>query len=243
MIIIFSATAFFLMIFLGLALNGFTLSIGSVNYDNSRLVSRVQASSEMLPENSNLALNQEQLIFSLPALFNPISSRPPDSLGSQIRYGTGLARAEIKQGRPVRLKIPSINVDSSFEYVGLTPQGAVGAPKDFSKVAWFDLWPRPGENGTAIISGHFGIKNNQPSVFDNLHKLRPGDKLSVEDDQGIITTFVVRESRRYDPTAQAPEVFSSTDNNSHLNLITCEGVWDEVSKSYSKRLVVFTDKE
>jgi len=36
---------------------------------------------------------------------------------------------------------------------------------------------------------------------------------------------------------------ASSDAKAHLNLITCEGVWDKVSKSYSKRLVVFTDRE
>lgn len=28
-----------------------------------------------------------------------------------------------------------------------------------------------------------------------------------------------------------------------LNLINCEGAWDKISKSYSKWLVIFTDKE
>jgi len=32
-------------------------------------------------------------------------------------------------GFPVRLKIPEINVDAALDYVGLTPQGALGVPK------------------------------------------------------------------------------------------------------------------
>ncbi|MFZ2299818.1 MAG: class F sortase [Candidatus Moraniibacteriota bacterium] len=54
---------------------------------------------------------------------------------------------------------------------------------------------------------------------------------------------MVRESRSFDPDADALDVFSSDDGKAHLNLITCEGVWDKASKRYSKRLVVFTDKE
>jgi hypothetical protein len=53
---------------------------------------------------------------------------------------------------------------------------------------------------------------------------------------------VVREIQRYDPNADASSVFSSNDGKSHLNLITCEGIWDEVSQSYPQRLVIFTDK-
>lgn len=150
---------------------------------------------------------------------------------------------QASSGLPVRLKIPSINVDALVEHVGLTPNGAMDVPKERANVAWFNLGPRPGENGSAVIDGHYGWKSGKASTFDNLYKLHKGDKLYIEDEKGTTITFVVRESRRYNPNADASEVFGSSDGRAHLNLITCEGVWDKVSKTYSKRLVVFTDKE
>lgn len=144
---------------------------------------------------------------------------------------------------PTRLKIPKIKVNAIFEYVGLTPAGAMGAPKNQKNVAWFEIGPRPGEIGSSVISGHYGWKGGKPSVFDNLHKLRPGDNIYIEDEKGVIITFVVRESKRYKPNDDASDVFVSSDGKAHLNLITCEGVWDKIAKQYSKRLVVFTDKE
>lgn len=144
---------------------------------------------------------------------------------------------------PIRLKIPKIRVDADVEPVGIAADGSMDVPKDPVDVAWFKLGPRPGENGSSVISGHYGWKNKKPSVFDNLHKLRKGDKLYITDDLGIITTFVVREARRYDPKADASAVFASSDGKSHLNLVTCEGIWNKILKSYSKRLVVFADKE
>lgn len=152
-------------------------------------------------------------------------------------------QGKMNSGLPTRLKIPGIDVDSAVEYVGVTPQGAMDIPKNTNNVAWFNLGPRPGENGSATIAGHYGWKNGKASAFDNLHKLHKGDKLYVEDDKGEIISFVVREIRRYVPEADASTVFISNDGKSHLNLITCEGIWDKVLKSYSKRLVVFTDKE
>lgn len=146
-------------------------------------------------------------------------------------------------GLPVRLKIPVINVDSAVEYVGVTPDGLMDIPKNQDDVAWFDLGSRPGENGSAVIAGHYGWKNGQGSAFDNLYKLRAGDKIYIEDDKGIIIAFVARESRRYDPKADASGVFGSPDGKAHLNLITCEGIWNKISKSYPQRLVIFTDKE
>jgi len=147
-------------------------------------------------------------------------------------------------GPPVRLKIPAINVDAFIEYVGLTPDGAVDVPKNPANAAWFNAGPQPGENGSAVITGHYGRwKNGETSVFDNLYKLKKGDKLYVENAKGVITAFVVQEIRNYKPDAYAYDVFISSDGKSHLNLITCDGVWDNNVKSYSKRLVVFTDKE
>ncbi len=150
---------------------------------------------------------------------------------------------DARYGLPIRLKIPKIKVDAAVEYVGRTPEGAMDVPKNQENVAWFELGQRPGENGTAAIAGHYGRKNNRASAFDTLYKLRKGDKIYVEDDKGEVITFVVRESRRYDPDADASDVFGSNDGRSHLNLITCEGAWDEASQSYSHRLVIFTDKE
>lgn len=149
-------------------------------------------------------------------------------------------------GLPMRLKIPKINVDSAVEYVGLASDGTMDVPKERDKTAWFNLGSRPGENGSAVISGHYGRQNNEGSVFDDLHKLRKGDKIYTEDENGKIISFVVRESRRYDPETKSTDnadIFGSIDGKPHLNLITCEGVWDENTQQYTKRLVVFADIE
>jgi LPXTG-site transpeptidase (sortase) family protein len=144
---------------------------------------------------------------------------------------------------PVHLIIPLINVDAFVEYLGITSDGTMDAPKGPDDVAWFDLGPRPGEKGSAVIAGHYGWKNNVPAVFDNLNKLKIGDKIYVTDDRGATTTFVVNEIGIYSQNGDATNTFSSNDGKAHLNLITCEGVWNAVLKSRPNRLVVFTSKE
>lgn len=139
----------------------------------------------------------------------------------------------------MRLKIPSINVNANIQYVGVNTRGEMEVPKNTVDVGWFKLGSRPGEKGSAVISGHIDGKNGEAGVFNNLHKLKKGDKLFIKDAEGTTITFVVRESRIYNP-GYADEVFSSNDR-AHLNLVTCDGVWDGAKKSYSKRLVVFTD--
>ena len=146
-------------------------------------------------------------------------------------------------GLPLHLKIPKINVESNIEYVGIGTDGDMGTPSGPDDTAWYDLGPRPGEKGSAVIDGHSGWKNNIPAVFDNLSELNVGDKLYIQNEFGSTTTFVVRKVRTYDKNKDAQNVFDSNDGKAHLNLITCEGVWDPVTKSSSERLVVFTDME
>ncbi|HLD27236.1 MAG TPA: class F sortase [Patescibacteria group bacterium] len=146
-------------------------------------------------------------------------------------------------GLPVRLKIPEIGVDSAVIPVGLTPDGAMDVPKGPTEVAWFNFGPRPGENGSAVIAGHYSWKNNIPAVFDNLHKLNKGDKIYIEDEKGANNIFVVREIRIYGKNADASDVFASSDSGAHLNLVTCTRIWNKAEKMYSDRLIIFTDKE
>ncbi len=151
------------------------------------------------------------------------------------------ATTQIGPGLPVRLIIPSINVDAPIIYVGLAPDGSVDVPKGPDQVAWFQFGPRPGAKGSAVITGHYGPwRNGANSVFDNLYKLKQGDKIYVKDDKGISLTFTVRDSHIYNPNESVPEVFSK-DDGTYLNLITCHGDWLANQKTYTKRLVVFTD--
>ena len=160
-------------------------------------------------------------------------------MGAQVPQGVGQAGS----GFPIRLKIPAINVDASIEDVGLTPQGAMGVPAGPTSTAWFDLGPRPGEDGSAVIAGHEGWKDGIRAVFDDLHQLRIGDRVYVGDTQNATTTFVVSGIQTYDQNGDAVNIFSSNDGKAHLNLVTCEGTWNAAEKSYSGRLVVFTEKE
>lgn len=147
-------------------------------------------------------------------------------------------------GIPIHLRIPKISVDAKIDSVGITSDGAVGAPKGPANVTWYNLGPRPGDKGSAVITGHYGKwKNGEGSVFDDLSKLSHGDKIYVEDEKGTTISFVVRELRTYDQNENVPEVFSSGDGKAHLNIITCEGVWIEAQQTYSNRLIVFADKE
>lgn len=144
-----------------------------------------------------------------------------------------------RHGIPVRLKIPLIGVDSAIDKVGLSSSGEMAVPGNSINTGWFEPGARPGEKGSAVIAGHFDAEKGQPGVFADLNSLKAGDKLYVEDEAGVSIEFVVKASHSFDP-GFADEVFNP-DDKAYLNLITCDGSWNEAKKSYSKRLVVFAE--
>lgn len=168
----------------------------------------------------------------------------PSSHIETVSTSTPIKQVKKKPGIPVRLKIPKIQVNAPIELVGLTSDKDMGVPTGPKTVGWYRFGPRPGEVGSAVLDGHFGPwKNGDRSVFENLNKLKKGDKIYTVDKKGLVTTFIVRGNRQYDPEADATNVFRSKDGLAHLNLITCNGTWNRDSKKYSNRLVVFADKK
>jgi len=166
---------------------------------------------------------------------------------AQVRTGVAsktkpLVKLQMTNGAPVRLEIPSIKVEATIDPVGLTSDGAMGIPDAPQDTAWYMLGPKPGETGSAVISGHLNWWYGATGVFARLSSLKIGDLVTVQDDQGVNTSFVVRRIRSFGQKEDATEVFFANDDGSHLNLVTCAGVWDKLLQRYSKRLVIFTDK-
>jgi sortase (surface protein transpeptidase) len=165
----------------------------------------------------------------------------PTTGSTEIAYSDIRDPGGIPQGLPVRLKIPVIGVDSAIEDALITPDGRMDVPSGSVDVAWFALGPHPGQAGSAVIGGHFGINNGVPFVFYKLDELKKDDKIYIVDDKGNTLAFIVRSISLFDRNADATTVFTSDDGLAHLNLITCEGIWNRVNDSYPQRRVVFTD--
>lgn len=173
----------------------------------------------------------------------PVAKFPQTGDPNQLAYSDIRDPGGIPQGLPIRLKIPVIGVDSAIEDAYITSDGRMDVPASTINVAWFALGPHPGNEGSAVIGGHYGFyeANKGPTVFYNLDKLKVGDKVYIENDNGDTLAFIVRRIQLFDRNADATTVFTSGDGLAHLNLITCEGLWNQVNDSYPDRRVVFTD--
>lgn len=171
----------------------------------------------------------------------PVVKFPSAGQNELLAYSDFRVPSAVPEGLPVRLQIPVINVDAAIEDGLITPDGRMDVPAGSKNVSWFALGPHPGQTGSAVIGGHFGITNGVPWVFYDLDKLKVGDKIYVLDDRKDTLAFVVRSIKSFDRTDDATVVFSSNDGLAHLNLITCEGIWNADKRVYPQRLVIFTD--
>ena len=139
---------------------------------------------------------------------------------------------------PMRVAVPSIGVDASIEQVGKTADGAMATPKTIADVGWYKLGAKPGGEGNAVFAGHVNNSLGFPGVFKELSQVKKGDTVQVMGAQGEELTYEVENINTY-TEAEAPlnEIFANF-GSSKVVLITCEGVWDEITHTFDKRLVV-----
>ncbi len=133
-------------------------------------------------------------------------------------------------GHPVRIVIPSIDVNAPVEEVGI---------KDgVYEVPWWDVgWHRDsaslGRPGNTIFDGHL-TTIDAGKVFSRLHELRPGDVIYLFS-PGYRTAWVVASSERVPNTENG---FVAPSEDVRVTLYTCEGTFDWKTRTYSHYRVV-----
>ncbi len=140
---------------------------------------------------------------------------------------------------PVRLVIPSIHVDAAVEQLGDTADGAMEAPRQWADVGWYTPGFRPGDDGSAVMAGHRDSTTDR-AVFWDLSRLKRGDLVQVQDDDGSQATFTVVSKASYGFNSVPMAAIFGAADAPRLNLVTCNGAFDWLSRNYDQRLVVYT---
>jgi hypothetical protein len=147
----------------------------------------------------------------------------------------------LARSKPVSLDIPSINVHSDMQYLGLTPQDELQVPAAprYNDAAWYRYSPTPGSLGPAIVLGHVDSASGGPSVFFRLGDLRRGDRVSITRADDSIAVFIVDEVHTYAKDDFPTDVVYRDINHAGLRLITCGGAFDDSTGHYLDNVVVF----
>ena len=160
----------------------------------------------------------------------------PASASGASRKAAPLARSV-----PVRLKIPSIGVDTSLIQLGLAADGTVDVPpiEAHAPAGWYDGSPTPGQTGPSVILGHVTVGQFGDGVFLHLSRMRKGDRVTVELKDGVSAVFSV-DSVQTVAKSQFPtsSVYGNVDHPA-LRLITCGGVRAADGSGYTDNVVVY----
>ena len=169
-----------------------------------------------------------------------LSNSQPDTEGTNAALQSETATSSV--GLPARLLIPQLHIDANIQSVGHTKSGNMGAPSNFTDVAWFREGPRPGALGSAVIAGHLDNALALSGVFKKLGQLVVGDAIVVRTEGGAEIHFRVVGIQEYPYDKVPTDMLFNKKGGEYLNLITCAGSWLQKYKTYDHRLVVYTQK-
>jgi LPXTG-site transpeptidase (sortase) family protein len=158
----------------------------------------------------------------------PVDGTTPDP------FATG---APVATGRPTRLKVPAIGVDTALETLRTGPGGELTPPENFARAGWYADGTLPGDTGPAVIAGHVDSRRG-PAVFYRLRELARGDRIEVVRG-GRTVAFTVTSTAWYPKNAFPTEDVYGPTPDRQLRLITCGGVFDHTLRSYKDNLVVY----
>jgi sortase family protein len=146
----------------------------------------------------------------------------------------------LEPSRPVRLTIPAIKVAAPVLLVGLAKDGSVDVPplKRHNEAGWFEAGPTPGQFGPALIVGHADTHTG-PSVFHNLGKMKPGQRIEVERRDHSIAVFQVNSVEHFGKNKLPIQRVYGDYSRPSLRLMTCGGTWLGGTQGYSDNVVVF----
>lgn len=143
---------------------------------------------------------------------------------------------------PVGLRIPAIGLKTGVESLGILSNGDLATPTQspWEDVGWYNLGPRPGQRGSAVIDGHLDRPGGRPAVFWHLRDLHIDDAVLVTTAAGKTLQFHVTRIALYaSQAAPLQDIFGNT-GGTYLNLITCAGDWIPSQHQTTLRLVVYT---
>jgi sortase (surface protein transpeptidase) len=150
---------------------------------------------------------------------------------------SGPARVVPRASRPVSIAIPAAGVDAGVVPVGLGTDGAMEVP-DVDLAGWYQLGPRPGERGPAVIVGHVDSREG-PAVFFKLGQLRQGDRIVVGQDGGAAIAFAVERVERHAKESLPVGRIWNRTSQPVLRLITCGGSFDRSTGHYRDNVIVY----
>lgn len=150
--------------------------------------------------------------------FSPAAEVPPVVVQQQ-------APEEPVVGVPVMLAIPKLGVTDDVIPVGLDMRDNSMELPPVTSTGWYKFAPKPGEQGGSVLASHVDWEGT-PGAFKRLAELKPGDRVTVTDDKGVVRVFAVYDVRtvlKKDYQSRTVPLVFGARATFDLSLVTCGG--------------------
>lgn len=129
-----------------------------------------------------------------------------------------------------RLLLPSLEVDSAIEVIGVKANNEMDVPHDPLNTGWYDVegWGKPGYGDNSVMAAHVDYYPNILGPFNKLKDLVPGvDDVVVVMDNGLEYRYrVIRKARFTVDEIKMGELIwpdEKPEGAEWITLITCGG--------------------
>ena len=167
-----------------------------------------------------------------------VAAGEPSAAAPSLLSSYRSTRSHTQTAAPVRLRIPSIDVDTGLEALGRGEDNSIEVPRQPSSAGWWAGGSRPGQVGPAVILGHVTSKTG-PAVFYRLEELAVGDEILVDRADETTARFLVSSLDSYPKSEFPSELVYYPTVRPELRLVTCGGPLDGSTRHYRDNLVVF----
>lgn len=143
--------------------------------------------------------------------------------------------------KPLSIQLPTIKTEGFIQQVGVDKDNQMVVPSNVHMAGWYTKGSLPGDAGLSIIDGHVhGLYAK--GIFYNLGKLKANETFTVTYGDKSVRKFKVKQVQTVS-TKEADTALFVRDKtiSKQLNLITCTGKYDKVSKTYDSRVIVVAE--
>ena len=144
----------------------------------------------------------------------------------------------VAASQPRKIEIPAVNIEAYIQRVGVTSSNDMATPNNLFFTGWYNGSPVPGSKGVSIINGHAGGRYTN-GIFRHLNSLNVGSAFRIQMGDLSWRDFEVTSVSSYSVKDAADALYKddkSIEKETHL--ITCDGIFDDVMKTYDKRVIV-----
>ncbi len=140
---------------------------------------------------------------------------------------------------PVRISIPTLNVNAPVTPEGVDATGEMAIPEDIRTIGWYQWGSTPGASaGSTVMVGHVDSAKSGAGAFFTLRTIADSAAITITTADGQSHVYRVIAREEFAKTVVPLAAIFDQSGPPRLVLATCGGAFDRATGSYEDNIVV-----